>query len=56
MHLLISNLFRYGQEDIETLLRSKGAKETVEVPKKVSVVQVDPPWVRRSSRREQGTV
>ena len=46
--------FRYGQEDIETLLRSKGGKETVEIPKKVSVVgEVDPPWVRRSSRREQ---
>ena len=45
---------RYGQEDIEQLLRSKGAKETVEIPKKVSVVgEVDPPWVRRSSRREQ---
>merc|ERR1712106_1011282 len=31
---------RYGQEDIEQLLRSKveGAKETVEIPKKVSVV------------------
>eukprot|EP00092_Neocalanus_flemingeri_P052844 GFUD01061935.1.p1 GENE.GFUD01061935.1~~GFUD01061935.1.p1 ORF type:complete len:123 (-),score=43.48 GFUD01061935.1:78-446(-) len=44
---------RYGQEDIETLLRSKGAKEAVEIPKKVSVVEVDPPWVRKSSRREQ---
>ena len=45
---------RYGQEDIEQLLRSKGAKETVEIPKKVSVAgEVDPPWVRRSSRREQ---
>merc|ERR1712183_133321 len=45
---------RYGQEDIEQLLRSKGAKETVEIPKKMSVVgEVDPPWVRRSSRREQ---
>merc|ERR1719431_1850992 len=45
---------RYGQDDIESLLKSKGAKETVETPKKVSVVaEVDPPWVRRSSRREQ---
>eukprot|EP00092_Neocalanus_flemingeri_P074503 GFUD01092144.1.p1 GENE.GFUD01092144.1~~GFUD01092144.1.p1 ORF type:complete len:124 (+),score=44.65 GFUD01092144.1:46-417(+) len=45
---------RYGQEDLEELLRSKGAKETVEIPKKVSVVgEVDPPWVRKSSRREQ---
>jgi hypothetical protein len=48
--------FRYGQEDIETLLRSKGAKEAVDIPKKVSVVgEVDPPWVRKSSRREQAT-
>jgi hypothetical protein len=48
--------FRYGQEDIETLLRSKGAKEAVDIPKKVSVVgDVDPPWVRKSSRREQAT-
>ena len=47
---------RYGQEDIETLLRSKGAKEAVDIPKKVSVVgEVDPPWVRKSSRREQAT-
>merc|ERR1711887_282520 len=45
---------RYGQEDIESLLRSKGAKETVEIPKKLSVAgEVDPPWVRKSSRREQ---
>merc|ERR1711970_628954 len=45
---------RYGQEEIETLLRSKGAKETVEIPKKVSVAgDVDPPWIRKTSRREQ---
>merc|ERR1712215_519641 len=44
---------RYGQEEIETLLRAKGAKETVEIPKKVSLVgEVDPPWVRKYSRRE----
>merc|ERR1712128_411371 len=44
---------RYGQDDIEELLRSKGAKEAVEIPKKVSVAgEVDPPWVRKSSRRE----
>ena len=48
--------FRYGQEDIETLLMSKGAKEAVDIPKKVSVAgEVDPPWVRKSSRREQAT-
>jgi hypothetical protein len=48
--------FRYGQEDIETLLRSNGAKEAVDIPKKVSVVgEVDPPWARKSSRREQAT-
>merc|ERR1711990_268924 len=43
---------RYGQDDIEKMLLDKGAVETVEVPKKVSVVDVDPPWVRRVSRRE----
>merc|ERR1711942_113006 len=44
---------RYGQEEIEKLLREKGAMETVEIPKKVSVVgEVDPPWVRKSSRKE----
>jgi len=41
---------RYGQEDIETLLRAAGAKETVEPPKKTSITGVDPPWVRKSSR------
>merc|ERR1712154_55811 len=45
---------RYGQEDIEQLLRSRGARETVEPPKKVSITdEVCPPWVRKSSRREQ---
>jgi ankyrin repeat protein len=57
MHMHSCNMqvifVRYGQDDIEELLRSKGAKETVEIPKKVSVVgEVDPPWVRKSSRRE----
>jgi hypothetical protein len=48
--------FRCGQEEIETLLRFKGAKEAVDIPKKVTVVcEVDPPWVRKSSRREQAT-
>merc|ERR1711892_435194 len=47
---------RYGQEDIEALLRSKGALESVDIPKKASVVgDVDPPWVRKSSRREHAT-
>ena len=45
-------VFRYGQDDIEKMLLDKGAVETVEVPKKVSIVDVDPPWVRRVSRRE----
>ena len=45
---------RYGQDDIAEMLTAKGAQESVEVPKKVSVVgDVDPPWVRRLSRREQ---
>ena len=45
---------RYGQDDIAEMLTAKGAKESVEVPKKISIVgDVDPPWVRRVSRREQ---
>jgi len=45
---------RYGQDDIAEMLTAKGAQESVEVPKKVSIVgDVDPPWVRRVSRREQ---
>merc|ERR1712111_94584 len=44
---------RYGQDEIAEWLSAAGAKETVEVPKKVSIVgDVDPPWVRRVSRRE----
>ena len=37
---------RYGQDSIEELLRSKGAKELVDVPKKISVIGdtiVEPP-------------
>lgn len=46
---------RYGQDEIAEMLSAKGAKEKVDVPlKKTSVVgEVDPPWVRRVSRREQ---
>merc|ERR1739842_104489 len=46
---------RYGQDEIEEMLKAKGAKEKVDIPmKKTSVVgEVDPPWVRRVSRREQ---
>ena len=43
---------RYGQDDIEKMLVDRGAVEVVEVPKKVSIVDVEPPWVRRVSRRE----
>eukprot|EP00091_Calanus_sinicus_P009867 TRINITY_DN2292_c0_g1_i4.p1 TRINITY_DN2292_c0_g1~~TRINITY_DN2292_c0_g1_i4.p1 ORF type:complete len:124 (-),score=41.03 TRINITY_DN2292_c0_g1_i4:65-436(-) len=46
---------RYGQEDIETLLRSKGAKELLIFLRSSVVGEVDPPWVRKSSRREQAT-
>ena len=48
-------LTRYGQDEIAEMLSAKGAKEKVDVPlKKTSVVgEVDPPWVRRVSRREQ---
>ena len=37
---------RYGQDSIEELLRSKGAKELVDAPKKISVIGdtiVEPP-------------
>merc|ERR1712115_668451 len=45
---------RYGQDDIADMLTAKGAKESVEAPKKMSIVgDVDPPWVRKFSRREQ---
>ena len=46
---------RDGQDEIAEMLTARGAKEAVEVPqKKTSIVgDVDPPWVRRVSRREQ---
>jgi len=45
---------RYGQDEIEEMLVSAGAKETVEPPKKTSICEeVCPPWVRKTSRREQ---
>jgi len=46
---------RYGQEEIEEMLVAAGAKEHIEPPKKTSVVgeEVFPPWVRKTSRREQ---
>merc|ERR1711950_61375 len=43
---------RYGQDEIAEMLTARGAMEVVEVPKKVSIVDVEPPWVRRVSRRE----
>merc|ERR1712223_1114925 len=48
---------RYGQDTIEKLLRSKGATEAVDIPKKISLVgeTVDPPWVRKTSRRDPAT-
>jgi len=47
---------RYGQEEIEQMLLAAGAKEHVDPPKKISVVEdVLPPWVRKTSRREQAT-
>jgi len=45
---------RYGQEEIEQMLLSRGAKEIVDIPKrKLLPGEEDPPWVRKSSRREQ---
>lgn len=52
--LMTQTCFRYGQDEIADMLTALGAQETVEAPKKVSIVgDVDPPWVRRVSRREQ---
>lgn len=41
---------RYGQDDIVALLEAAGALSNVEPPKKTSVIDVDPPWVRKRSR------
>merc|ERR1711992_211424 len=38
-----------GRQEIVKMLLDKGAVEVVEVPKKVSIVDVEPPWVRRVS-------
>jgi len=47
---------RYGQDEIETLLRAKGAKESVENPQRILADgETVPQWVRKSSRREQTT-
>ena len=45
---------RYGQDEIEEMLRARGAKETVEINKRVLMEgETDPPWVRKTSRREK---
>ena len=43
---------RYGQEEIEAMLRARGAKETMDIPKKMKDGEDHPPWVRKASRRE----
>ena len=43
---------RYGQEEIEQLLLSCGAREIVDIPRRELLPgEEDPPWVRKSSRR-----
>ena len=44
---------RYGQEEIEDMLLSKDAKDEAEAPSRKTSVGVDPPWIRKSSRREE---
>ncbi|CAB4067462.1 unnamed protein product [Lepeophtheirus salmonis] len=44
---------RYGQDDIEAFLESKGGKDLVQKPERKPSVGVDPPWIRKTSRREE---
>ena len=45
---------RYGQDEIEQLLLSLGAKEIVEIPQRELLPgEEDPAWVRKSSRKER---
>ena len=55
-HVVTMSIARYGQEEIEQMLLSRGAKEIVEIPKRELLPgEEDPPWVRKSSRKEQRT-
>merc|ERR1711992_373594 len=45
---------RYGQDEIEQLLLSRGAKEIVDIPQRELLPgEQDPAWVRKSSRKER---
>ena len=47
---------RYGQDEIMDILVEKGAKMEVEAaPKSKCSVGVDPPWKRKTSRRDEVT-
>ena len=52
--LLPENSVRYGQEEIEQLLLSRGAREIVDIPQRELLPgEEDPAWVRKSSRKER---
>merc|ERR1712111_31048 len=44
---------RYGQDEIEMMLEAKGAKDEQDAPSRKPSTGVDPPWIRRQSRREE---
>ena len=47
---------RYGQDEISEILMEKGAKLEVEAaPKTKCAFGVDPPWKRKTSRRDEVT-
>jgi len=46
---------RYGQDAIEAILEEKDAKDLDEKPARKCSVGVDPPWIRKTSRREEVT-
>ena len=51
---LAENCVRYGQDEIEQLLLSRGAKEIVDIPQRELLPgEEDPVWVRKSSRKER---
>ena len=54
MIMLKLKTVRYGQDDIEKLLVSRGAKEIVDIPQRELLPgEEDPAWVRKSSRKER---
>ena len=44
---------RYGQDEIEMMLEAKDAKDEQDAPSRKHSEGVEPPWIRRPSRREE---